>query len=311
MDLVSRLTDEFPFSEREVVELIRSAPARYKVHSIEKRNGRGTRLIAQPTAEIKLLQRWALAQYVDALPVHEAAIAYRRGRSILHHAKQHAGQAYLLKLDFRDFFPSILGIDLDSHFAIFSDIQSADRASLVQLFCWRRKPTGQLRLSIGAPSSPAISNTVMYQFDLRTAEYCSDLGVNYTRYADDLAFSTNSPRVLDQVHRFVQQLCKKLTYPRLVLHSGKTVFTSRKRNRQLTGLVLTNEGDVSLGREKKRELRAMVHRASIGQLDHDSTQRLRGLLAYVQSVEPEFLVSVERMIGKDALLAIIRLQPGK
>lgn len=311
MDLVSRLIEEFPFSEREVIELIRSAPARYKVHSIEKRNGRGTRLIAQPTAEIKLLQRWALAQYVDALPVHEAAIAYRKGRSILHHAKQHADQAYLLKLDFRDFFPSIRGIDLDSHFAIFSDIQPADRASLVQLFCWRRKPAGQLRLSIGAPSSPAISNTVMYQFDLRAAEYCSDLGVNYTRYADDLAFSTNVPRVLDQVHRFVQQLCKEMAYPRLVLHSGKTVFTSRKRNRQLTGLVLTNKGDVSLGREKKRELRAMVHRASLGQLDHDSTQRLRGLLAYVQSVEPEFLVSVERMIGKDALLAIIRLQPDK
>lgn len=311
MDLVSRLIEEFPFSEREVVELIRSAPARYKVHSIEKRNGRGTRLIAQPTAEIKLIQRWALVQYVNALPVHEAAIAYRKGRSILHHATQHADQAYLLKLDFRDFFPSILGMDLDSHFARFSDIQSADRASLVQLFCWRRKPAGQLRLSIGAPSSPAISNTVMYEFDLRTFNYCSDLGVNYTRYADDLAFSTSSPRVLDQVHRFVRQLCKEMAYPRLALHSGKTVFTSRKRNRQLTGLVLTNEGDVSLGREKKRELRAMVHRASLGQLDHDSTQRLRGLLAYVQSVEPEFLVSVERMVGKDALLAIIRLQPDK
>lgn len=311
MDLVSRLIEEFPFSEREVLGLIRSAPDRYKVHFIEKRNGRGLRLIAQPTAEIKLLQRWALAQYIEALPVHEAAIAYQRGRSTLHHATQHADQAYLLKLDFRDFFPSILGVHLHAHLVVYSDIRPDDIAALVRLFCWRRKPAGKLRLSIGAPSSPAISNTVMYQFDLKVSEYCSDVGVNYTRYADDLAFSTNSPKVLDGVYGFVRQLCKDIAYPKLILHSGKTVFTSKKRNRQLTGLVLTNEGGVSLGRERKRELRAMIHRASLGQLDQESMQRLRGLLAYVQSVEPDFLVAVERMIGKDALMAIVRLQPNK
>lgn len=309
MDLVSKIVEIFPYSEREALELLLSAPARYKVHTIEKRNGRGKRVIAQPTAEVKMLQRWALSEYIETLPVHDAAMAYRKDRSTVNHAKIHANNNYLLKLDFSDFFPSITSDDLEQHLRNYSNISNEELYLLVRLFCWRGKPAGHMRLSIGAPSSPALSNTIMYKFDSVLSEYCSNNGVSYSRYADDLALSTNKPKTLDEVQKFIISLCANLKYPKLALNSDKTVFTSRKRNRQLTGLVLTNDGAVSLGREKKRELRVMVHKASIGELGDAEIQRLRGLLAYIKSVEPSFLLSVERMIGKDQLDALIRRQP--
>lgn len=309
MRLVDKIVDIFPYSEREVHELLLSAPARYKVHTIDKRNGRGKRLIAQPTAEVKMLQRWALAEYIKPLPVHEAAMAYRHGGNTLKHAELHAGNNYLLKLDFKDFFPSITSNDLECHLADFANLSGEDLLYLVHLFCWHGSPVGHLRLSIGAPSSPALSNSIMFNFDTEVFGFCSSLGVSYSRYADDLALSTNRPKVLDEVHAFIVKLCSNIKYPRLSLNTDKTVFTSKKRNRQLTGLVLASDGRVSLGRDKKRELRVMVHRASIGQLSETEVQRLRGLLAYVQSVEPTFLRSLERMIGEGKLSALIRRQP--
>jgi RNA-directed DNA polymerase len=311
MDLITRLVEEFPFSEREVIELLQSAPARYKVHTIKKRNGRGTREIAQPTLEVKIIQRWALSEYVERLPVHEAAMAYRRGLGIKNHAEKHAANNYLLKLDFKDFFPSIRLRDLVAHFNIFSDIPPNEIAQLARLFCWYRKPAGHLRLSIGAPSSPALSNTVMYCFDKAISTYCHELDITYTRYADDLAFSTNKPKTLDRIHQLVQKTCREMPYPRLTLNTKKTVFTSKKRERQLTGIILANSGLISLGREKKREIRAMAHRYSLGKLDAESIQRLRGLLAFAHSIEPGFLDSISRMISDDQLQTLIRRQPNK
>lgn len=297
MDLIQLIREDFPLSESEARLLILTAPARYKVHSIQKRNGRGMRTIAQPTSEIKMLQRWALRRFIDPLPVHNAATAYRPRVSIKTHAALHAANAYLLKLDFKDFFPSILGEDFVAHLGRFGNTGEEGAKLLSRLFFWRGIDGKRLVLSIGAPSSPAISNTVMYLFDEALSNFCNSNNLTYSRYADDLAISTNKPRILDRAFGFVQHLCAELPYPRLLLNEDKTVFTSKKRQRFLTGLVLANSGVPSLGREKKRLIRAMAHHYLEGKLSPEETQRLRGLLAFALSIEPPFIDSIHRMIG--------------
>ena len=105
--LFRRLLILSPFSEWELVALIHTAPLRYKDHYILKRNGRGRRLISQPTLELKFLQRLLVSKEFVNLPMHDAAVAYRRCHSIKDHAAPHASNKYLLKLDFKDFFPSL------------------------------------------------------------------------------------------------------------------------------------------------------------------------------------------------------------
>lgn len=302
--LISLAIEELPFSEREVRELLNSAPARYKVHYIEKRKGRGLRQIAQPTAEIKLLQRWAIGKYRDQLPVHSAAKAYIIGSGIQQHAAVHAQNSYLLKLDFKDFFPSIKGIDVRRHLAKHLGIPSEELSLLMRLFCWRGKPAGALRLSIGAPSSPFISNSIMFEMDSAIELKCKEYGAIYTRYADDLAISTNQPNVLSATYDFIQTLCRESKYPHFELNAGKTVFTSKKHHRQLTGLTLASDGKLSLGRDKKRLIRAMAHAYSIGKLKPDDFGKLRGWVAFAHSIEPAFVQGLERMIGSHVLNTI-------
>jgi RNA-directed DNA polymerase len=300
MGIIEKIIEVFPLSPKEARILLVTAPRRYKEHFIEKRNGRGQRLIAQPTAEIKVLQRWAVETFFPELPVHTAAKGYRPRLSIKHHAAPHASKKYLLKLDFKDFFPSIKAVDFLRHLKRHSKLDLEDRRLLAKLLFRSNKRTKALELSIGAPSSPAVSNTIMYEFDTRLTEYCSTIGATYTRYADDLAISTNRPGVLDGARDFVVELCRALKYPKVGLNDSKTVFTSKQHRRQLTGLILNNEGSISLGREKKRSIRAMAHHYLHAELSAEELARLRGLLAYSRSIDPEFVKSIQRMIGDAA-----------
>jgi RNA-directed DNA polymerase len=306
MEIIERIQSDFSLSLHDARVLIFTAAYRYKLHHIEKRHGRGKRLIAQPTAEIKLLQRWAIEKYVDQLPIHKAATAYRSGISIKDHAAIHADNRYLLKLDFQDFFPSILGKHFLMHLKSHASIADDDANLLMRLLFRFDRETQDYVLSIGAPSSPAVSNTVMYDFDNALTKYCRTHDIIYTRYADDLALSTSKPKVLNDAFDFVKRLCGDMPYPRLQLNDAKTVFTSKKHRRQLTGLILTNDGKPSLGREKKRLIRSMAHRFSLGELPEDQILHLRGLLAFAFSIEPLFFSSINRMIGGEAFQRLMK-----
>lgn len=306
MNVIETILHDFPLGQQEVERLVRTAPARYKVHEIEKRNGRGKRTIAQPTAEIKLLQRYLVDRYVAKLPVSEAAKAYRIGHGIFDHASPHARNQYLLKLDFKDFFHSIRAMDFIKHLRKYSALSAEDARVLSRVFFWRPKGQRTLVLSIGAPSSPAISNTLMFDFDLAVIEHCTKNGITYTRYADDLALSTNEPNVLGDAHKFIAALCCGIKNPRLTLNDEKTVFTSKKHHRQLTGLVLSNSGTASIGREKKRSIRAMAHHYKQGKLAPEDYAKLRGWLAFTMSVDREFVKTIETMIGQVAFQKLMQ-----
>jgi len=295
--LFQRLLARSPFSEHELIVLIATAPSRYKVHYIEKRGGRGRREIAQPTKEIKFLQRLLSKQELAYLPIHDAAVAYRSGLSIADHARPHAQGRYLLKLDFKDFFPSIKWPAVASLLSQDTEYTALELWILGNLLCRKLKPNGGLQLAIGAPSSPLISNFVLHEFDSELTAFCSHRAVRYTRYADDLAFSTKVPGVLDEVEDEVQLLLNKLDYLGVRLNNEKTVNVSKKARRTLVGLTLSNDGRASIGREAKRELRLALHRAANRLLDPSQVANLRGRLAFTYAVDPEFVDTLLERYG--------------
>jgi len=82
--------------------------------------------------------------------------------------------------------------------------------------------------------------------------------VAYTRYADDVTFSSNQPNLLRAFEKELRTIVADLESPRLRFKPRKTIMLSRKSERRVTGLVLSNEGKVSLGRARKRHLRSAV-----------------------------------------------------
>lgn len=292
--LFVQLLLDTPFSAFELAELINTAPTRYKNHYIEKRNGRGKRLISQPTKEVKYVQRYLVEKTLNSLPIHPSATAYRSGLSIKDHALPHADAKYLLKLDFKDFFPSITARGLSNRFKVDLDLNDIEIEIITRILCRHDPITETLRLSIGAPSSPYVSNYFLFEFDSVIADFCARSGVTYTRYADDLAFSTNFPRMLDVVQDRVLATIQELEYLGLNLNEKKTVNVSKKNRRTLVGLTLSNDGSTSIGRDAKRELRNQLYRASKGELNKEEFQRLKGRLAFLFSVDPDFVMTLCR-----------------
>ncbi len=281
-----------------------SASYRYKTYTIPKRDG-SLRAIYHPARELKLFQGWVAKHVVSRLPVHEAATAYRPGKSILSNALLHVKQNYLLRIDFENFFPSITAQDVEALLkknaeALKATVATDEDVKIIVLLCCRHG-----RLTIGAPSSPAISNAVMFDLDRVWFDMCHKRGIVYSRYADDLYFSTNSRDVLSEVLVEVRRDLGKCEGPKLFINNKKTIFTSRKRKRLATGLVLTSDRNVSLGRGPKRKIKALMFKFSSGTLEDPDLKYVRGFLAYANSVEPDFVESLRRKYGEEVVSRLI------
>jgi len=265
------------------------------------------RQIAQPAREVKLLQRAFVSTFLTSLPIHQSATAYRAGSSIRDNAAPHVGHGPILKLDFRDFFPSIRSQDWVSYCRDFGCLQSEEDVHLTASLLFQRQSGHRLlRLAIGAPSSPMLSNILMYDFDTRITEVVAKDRVVYTRYADDLTFSAPRAGFLNGVMKAVARTVRALKYPKLEINAEKTTFITSKYHRTVTGLTITNDDRVTIGRESKRKLHAAVHQASLLRLSLEELQVLAGKLAYVNSVEPEFLSVLQRRYGRDIVAFIQR-----
>lgn len=299
MSIIDWMLKELPFSADELHDLIHTAQYRYKVYRIPKRQPNQFRTIAQPSPEIKLIQRWLINNVFLSLPIHKAATAYRPGKSIGDHAALHVKNRFLLKMDFKNFFPSISVVDVRRYLIEVGKMSFEDARIISLLVCWRDKTNGNLCLSIGAPSSPHLSNVILNSFDKIIVKLCRTHKVTYSRYADDLAFSTNKKEILSEIFQQVKVICEELAYPKLVVNHKKTISISRAFKRVLVGLVLTPDGNVSLGRERKRRLRSELYRFSQDRLDAADIPRLRGELAFAWSVEKQFINSLVGQLGSE------------
>jgi RNA-directed DNA polymerase len=303
-DLIRKCAKFVGLTSNEVLAIARTGPLRYKIYEIRKRSG-GVRVIAQPSRELKQLQYFFLKEVLPSCAVHESAAAYVIGRSIRDNASQHSNSRVILKLDFERFFPSITVMAwrkfVEDKFPSWNKVDLAFSEHV--LFFGNRIPVPMF-LSIGAPTSPMISNALMYEFDCELAKYCADRGLTYTRYADDITISTNE--FLDQAEtiRHVISVLAALKYPRVRLNATKTHLYSKRHNRTVTGLVLANDGSVSLGRQRKREISALIHRFGVGILPAVEVPRLRGLIAFAMDAEPSF---VRRLRAKYGSVLIDRI----
>lgn len=307
MNILKSISLDLMIPEARLDRIIRSAPYRYKVYEVDKKEGRGKRTIAQPARELKAIQYWVMENILSDFPIHSAAMAYRKGRSITTNATKHAKARFLLKLDFKDFFHSITASDLEAFLGSQkgTHLSAEDIVRLKKILFWNRARAGRLVMSIGAPSSPMLSNLLMYDFDRAVQAFCTRKKVRYSRYADDLTFSTNRPNILREVEVQVAAICEEMEHPRLRLNTEKTVHASRKSAMRVTGLVLANDGQVSLGHERKRLIRAQVHHFLTGRLSPDEAAKLRGMLAFVHSSEPSFIQRLRDHYGSTEIDRII------
>ncbi len=302
--LFDKLLADLSLTPSQLTRVVARAPRTYKVYTIPKKSG-GYRVIAQPAKETKYVQEWLIQNLFSNLPIHSSAAAYVKGSSIKKNVLRHADNSYMVKLDFKNFFSSVRAEDvrqhLRRHFEVLTDTE-LDYVSRVSCI----KSPDSLVLSVGSPASPVLTNSIMYDFDVAVSKWCEENGFKYSRYADDLTFSTSIRDISVKVEPMVRSVLNGLAYPRLSLNEEKSIHLSKKGRRQITGLIVTNAGAVSLGRSRKREISSMVHKFSLGALPDPEIFRLQGLLGFVCDAEPLFLSRMAAKYGGDVLSALLQ-----
>ncbi|RDV03227.1 retron St85 family RNA-directed DNA polymerase [Undibacter mobilis] len=308
MSLLTELVQEFGLGQSDLLRIIDTAPARYSVYPIRKRNG-GFRTIAQPSREVKAIQYYILEKKLGVFPVHPSAMAYVKGRNIRQNAASHASSGPILKLDFQEFFPSIGVRDWErfvkSHPVDAIDLSDLKYYSKILFWGQHRKSNVPKCLSIGAPTSPIISNILLYDLDVKMSALAELLGVVYSRYADDITVSGQCVDEVLEFERLARREVKSAKSPKLTFNEEKRGLYFRGQRRLVTGLVLTPTERVSLGRKRKRTISSLLHKSTLGQLDPKRRGYLKGLLGFSVANEPEFLGRLRRKYGDEAVNAAL------
>lgn len=255
----------------------------YREFSIPKRRG-GERTIQAPYPSILYVQRWINKAILRQIPVHESAHGFLRNRSVVSNAAPHIGQECVLKLDIKDFFPTI---KLRRVIAVFLRAgYSAEVSYDLARIC-----TLDGCLPQGAATSPAIANIVAAQLDCRLSGLAAKFSLRYTRYADDLTFSGRAVSV--GLSRIVQRLVEAEGF---LVNVEKTLLMRSSCKKIVTGISVSGSS-AKVPREFRRTLRNEVfqvvrrgleaHKEALDIRDPQYLQRLIGKVAYWRMVEPD------------------------
>lgn len=267
-----------------MAEMISANNKFYRSFSIPKRNG-GERVISAPFPSLKQVQEWIYR--VVLLPRTElpnCAVGFIPGKSIVDNATPHIGAKYLLKMDLKDFFPSI---SLTRVIATFQYLGYYPRMAyfLARLCC------EDSHLPQGAPTSPILSNIIAKHLDKRLSSLAIKYDLVYTRYADDLTFSGEHIPV-----KFIEIVTAIAKEEGFVANQEKTRILGPSCRKIITGVSISS-GKTCIPRSTKRMIRQQAyyikkygiksHMRHCGINDPFFFLRFAGNMAYWKSVEPD------------------------
>jgi len=272
----------------------------YRYAVIRKSDG-SARLLEAPKPRLKAIQRRILADILVRVPVHARAMGFVRGRSCLGAAGIHAGEAVVATFDLRRFFPSIARPRVYGLFrALGYPWAVAWRLAGLCTTVTRRAILGRLpegeeaycmpHLPQGAPTSPALANLLAWRLDQRLDGLARAAWANYTRYADDLAFSGDAAFAAG-LGRFGRTVERIVAEEGFTLYRAKTRAMPRQRRQSVVGIVVNAHCNVS--RTDFDTLKAILHncvrRGAAGQNRAgvaDFRRHLDGRVTWVEQVNP-------------------------
>lgn len=255
----------------------------YREFKIKKRSG-GFRAISAPYPSLLETQKWINTNILSKYNLKKCVTGYRTGKSIYDNAKIHCGRDTIVKIDIKDFFPSI---NFNRVMSVFLKFGYPNNVSfLLSSLC-----TLNNELPQGAATSPAISNIVCNRLDERFYRLCKKTKLRYTRYADDITISG----------KYIEKGILKLFFEIIedegfLLNKEKYRYLIKGDKKIITGLDVTSSSPRVL-RKFRRELMKDVYFVwSAGLSTHVSRRKLfaptyieqlEGRLNFWKNIEPE------------------------
>jgi len=252
----------------------------YEHYTIKKKRG-GERHIFAPEKRLKNIQRrlnnflqayylWIKPDEVHGFVIHPRYWGARC--NIVANAGVHTGKKHVLNIDLKDFFPGISAKRIKnlftSHFFNYNE-QIATALTLLTTY--------KAKLPAGAPTSPVLSNFVCHHLDADLRIFCRENGLQFTRYADDLTFSSDT-FISQETIQNIKQLIEKNGFE---VNEKKLRVQSTNRKQTVTGLTVNEK--VNVDRKLLKKIRAMLHDLTTNGIDEASKRHFN--LKYF--VDPE------------------------
>ncbi|EKA04376.1 RNA-directed DNA polymerase from retron ec67 [Streptococcus sp. GMD4S] len=242
----------------------------YNSFTILKKNG-GERVIHAPKKELKFLQKklsnvlWEC--YLESIESKSKdknfktpvlSHAFEKGKSIITNSQMHRNKKYILNIDLKNFFDSfnfgrVRGFFIkDKDFTVSPEIATV----IAQIACYQGK------LPQGAPSSPIITNLITRILDYRIVKIAKKYRFTYSRYADDMTFSTNRElnsnklRASKELDNFLTELEEVIISSGFEINPKKTRLSNNMQRQEVTGLVVNKK--INVKREYIKNTRAMA-----------------------------------------------------
>lgn len=304
---VGHLAHYMELSQERLLEI--SNRKEYFYYLISKRNG-GKRRIIVPNDELKNVQRWINKQILQSITPLKCVTGFAKDKSIVDNARIHENKNYILNFDIKDFFESITEDRVERLFLKMG--YERELASLLTKLCTTTINSNYIKwkfgervysyfeqlaqkdkafLVQGAPTSPAIANLICYRMDKKLMKYAERHGINYSRYADDITFSSDDMASLPKVS-FIRKL---MAEEHFMLNEEKTKLLKDGMRQEVTGLLIN--GKVRVPRIYKKDIYRHLHFClKYGGMSHFnhikssynmSRDWLLGRIFYVNAVEPK------------------------
>jgi len=270
----------------------------YIVHRIPKKSG-GLRVLHEPKPELKALQkrvlRWLQARGLNG---GRRSHAFERGRSIATHARLHVGKRVVIRLDLENFFGSVSSKMLLE--ALVRERVSREQAEEIVGIC-----TLDDYLPQGAPTSPLLANVAARRMDLRLAALAKSRGAVYSRYADDLTFSSDDVAL----NKLIPAIDHVVSECGFALNRKKTLVMRRGRRQLVTGLIVNEQ--LNAPRQTRRKLRAQLHNLKQSLLNGESFDdeefvKAKGMVAFLCSVRPEQAAALKQAAREIENMLVMR-----
>ena len=231
---------------------------RYKTFYIPKKNGK-LREISAPNRNLKEILYYLNMMLGEVYQASPSAMGFVKGRSIVDNAKLHIGQNYVLNLDLSDFFTSISQSRVCKRLQLAPFNFNEDVAKIISGLCCKKVVKDQKKgyvLPQGAPTSPLLTNAVCDFLDKKLRRLSFSHGVKYSRYADDMTFSSMH-NVYQEDSDFMKSLFSFIEEERFTVNPEKTRLQKRGERQEVTGLTVNDK--VNTAHKYTRELRNILY----------------------------------------------------
>lgn len=224
---------------------------RYKQFKIKKKSGGYRQITAPRNRSFKFILHYTNEILKSLYTPSDYATGFCEGRSIVDNALPHKGHNYVFNIDLKDFFPSIEQARLWKRLQLKPFEFPVPVANIIAGLCFmkeEREIDGEKRdfyvLPQGAPTSPIITNMICDNLDRKLAGLARRFGVTYSRYADDITFSSMH-NVYQEKGEFKKELYRIISGQNLTINENKTRLQKRGARQEVTGLIVSDRINVS------------------------------------------------------------------